>query len=174
MTGSKTGFWLRLLACVALAALLPATLLAQETTGVDERAAIEALLAGTLAAGYREKDIDKFLSAYAPEARIVNYVWGEIDRETLGRMTSEEFSALGEPAAQVSVLEASVDGAEALVMISLGTSGVWRGGKPVDRQDRYYLRLRKGPAGWLIFEQSYRADFKRNPGRMHGAPRSRP
>jgi ketosteroid isomerase-like protein len=156
-------------ACLALGVLSPAHSPAQEPGG-DGRAAIAAALAGSLAAGYQEKSVEKFLSVYAAEARVVNYIWGEIDRETLGKKTLEDFSLLSGTTARVDVLEAQIEGAVALVTINLGTAGVLGSGQRVSRQDRYYLRMRRDAARWLIVEQSYRPDFRSSPA-PHGGPR---
>jgi ketosteroid isomerase-like protein len=133
--------------------------LAQVQPAGGERAVIETTLARSLADGYREENIEKILSVYAPGARIVNYIYGEIDRETLGKRTLEDFSRLSGQKSKVDVLEVQITGDEALVTINFGVSGVFNGNN-VSRQDRYYLRMRRSPAGWLVVEQSYRPDFK--------------
>ena len=132
---------------------------AREQPAGGERAVIETTLARSLADGYREENIEKFLSVYASGARIVNYIFGEIDRDTLGKKTLEDFSRLSGQKSKVDVLEVQITGDEALVTINFGVSGVFNGNN-VSRQDRYYLRMRRSPAGWLVVEQSYRPDFK--------------
>jgi hypothetical protein len=157
-------------ACAVIAAFLPPCLAAQERPPADDRAVIAATLDGSLGAGYREKSVEKFLAAYAPGARIVNYIWGEIDRDTLGKKTLEDFAQLSGEDARVDVLEVRIEGGEAFVTINLGVTGVFRGEQRVSRQDRYYLRMRKDAAAWVIVEQSYRPDFQ-NSLAPHGGSR---
>ena len=169
----KTKIGKKVLLCALGATVLGMTWrgpgVAQEQPAGGERAVIETTLARSLADGYQEKNIEKFLSVYASGARIVNYIYGEINRETLGKKTLEDFSRLSRQKSKVDVLEAQITGDEALVTINLGVSGVFNG-NAVNRQDRYYLRMRRSPAGWLVVEQSYRPDFKES-GSPHGGMR---
>jgi ketosteroid isomerase-like protein len=151
-------------------AATPVRVSAESPQVAGDRSAIESKLEGSLAAGYREKSLEKFLSAYAFDARVVTYVWGEIDREALVRKTREDFANLSGQTAQVKVLEARIEGSAALVTINLGVTGVLSDGKPANRQDRYYLRMRKDDGGWVIVEQSYRPDFSSSAA-PHGIPR---
>lgn len=146
-----------------------APLAAQSPETHPERQAIEAMLKQSLEKGYREENIEAFLSAYAPEARIVNYLWGVVDRETFGRKTAEDFAVLGNQKVRVDLLEAEIGESEARAAINLSMVGDLEGGRRANRHDRYYLLLKKQDGAWRIVQQSYRPDFGYTP-RPHGRP----
>lgn len=151
---------------VVAAAALPGRT-AEEARPAD-REAIAALLAGSLEAGYRDEDVAKFLSPYLPDAQIGTYIWGLVDPPTYGARTAEDFAALSSQEVRVQILELTVAGDEARATIDLGVRGELSGRGKVNRHDRYYLLLRRTPAGWRISRQGYRPDFTVAPPLMHG------
>jgi ketosteroid isomerase-like protein len=141
-----------------------------EADNAAQRSAIVAALKESLESGVREENVEKLLSVYRDDAVIVNYIWGRVDKPTLGKKMAEDFAQITPEAVKLIVLDVTFEEAGAIVLINLSTRGNLTNGTQANRNDRYYLQMERTGEGWQVVRQSYRRDFGVSGTPAHGIP----
>lgn len=142
----------------ALVCTAPAPLRAMDE--VAERQSIERALTLHLLEGHRDRKAEQVMALYLPDAEIVTYISGKIDRSAFGAKVEKELANYVAIQPRLEIQEVTFKGEdEALMQVTLLIAGERTDGKKGERGDRLWLLLKKGPDGWKIRKQGYRSDF---------------
>jgi len=160
-------------ALLAAALLLPA--LASPARALDaetERARIADALETGYREGYRAGAPERILELYAPEAQIVTFVSGALDREGFGALLTRTMGQPGATTASTRLLEVIFPGEDlARATFRLRLEGQAPDGQVRARDDLWIAELRCDEGHWVILRQSYRSDFLGSPDpHKSGAP----